>query len=108
MSHKIEIVSFYASFLRFFPHIALRANEFMQVLAEQNSVFIQFRIASQNSLAVIVGLSVDAEPDLARLDVCIEQIEDHVGLQNAVAMIRFEMLSDLEQINQTNLSFNTL
>lgn len=102
VSHKIEIVSFYASFLRFSPHIALRANEFMQVLAEQNSVFIQFRVASQNSFAVIVGLAVDAEPDLAWLDVGIQQIEDHVGLQNTVATIRFEMLPDLKRINQTN------
>lgn len=80
VSHKIEIVSFYASFLRFHPHIALRANELMQVFTEEDAVFVQFRIATQNPLAIIVRLAVNAEPDLARLDVRIEQIEDHIGL----------------------------
>ena len=52
----------------------------MQVFTEEDAVFVQFRIATQNPLAIIVRLAVNAEPDLARLDVRIEQIEDHIGL----------------------------
>ena len=87
---------------------AATANEIVQFPREIGAVLVQRRVAAEDSAQREVGFAVDAEPDLARLDVRIEQIEDHVGLQNAVATIRFEMLSDLEQINQTNLSFNTL
>ena len=69
----------------------------MQILAKQDSVLVQLGIASQDAFPVIIGLSVDAQPDLARLDMRIEQIENHIRLQNAVAPIGSQMLAHLSR-----------
>lgn len=68
--------------------LTLLVDKIMEYLAELNSPFIQIGISTKNALHIVVSLAMNAEPDLARVDVHIKQVKDDFALQNTVAVIR--------------------
>ena len=69
----------------------------MQLLTKPNSPLIQIRIPAAHPADIEVRFPVDAKPDFPRLDVRVQQIENHVAFENAVAAVRLEEVADLRK-----------
>ena len=76
-------------------HSLLFVDEVVQRLTKVNPTLVQGRIAAKNALHIEIRLAVSAQPNLSRLDVRVQQIENDVRFQHAVAMIRLQVLSHL-------------
>lgn len=72
-------------------------HELTQFPAETNTSLVQRGVAAENPLGREVRLAVDTEPDLPRHQVRIEEERNHVALQHAVAVVRDDVLANVEE-----------
>ena len=95
LCHSQRLVTHHRDSRRTLPFLIV--HELVQFPAKTNTLVIQRRVTTENPLASEVRFAVDAEPNLPRHQMRVEEKGNDVTLQNAVTVVRDDVLANVEE-----------